>query len=467
MLDALQRIWWLFPLLMCLVLTGIHGYLGIHVLMRKVIFVDLAMAQIAALGAAYAVFLGYEPRDEHSALPMYLFSLGFTLAGAAVFALTRMRREKVPHEALIGIAYAGAGALALLILAKSAGEGDQIKHMLAGSLLTVRWEKVAITAGIYAVIGAFHWIHRRKFFLISTDPELAEKEGISVRFWDFLFYVTFGIVITSSVSIAGVLLVFSFLVVPAVIAVLFLPSAQSRVLCAWGVGAIVSVLGMTLSWYGDLPTGPSVVAGFVAALLLAGAVHYVTTHERSGVAAGRLAAVAGIVALALWGTRFLRHEEHHAHEADFARFVEALQSDDPIVVLDGLHHLEETKDPHAVPHVVELLRRTRSDQIVEHCAHALAILGSSEAVAPLREAAARDVDDDLRVKLAQAILDLRDAAGLGILLDVIEKGQARVPREEARRLFEARTGRKAEGARAWWTQRGASVRWREQTKRFE
>ncbi len=471
MLDKLQQIWWFFPLLMCLVLTGIHGYLGIHVLMRKVIFVDLAMAQIAALGAAYAIFLGYEPRDEHSALPMYLFSLAFTLAGAAVFALTRMRREKVPHEALIGIAYASAGALALLVLAKSAGEGDQIKHMLAGSLLTVTWRKVAMTAAIYAVIGTFHAIHRKKFFLISTDPEQAEKEGISVRFWDFLFYVTFGIVITSSVSIAGVLLVFSYLVVPAVISIMFLESPRARILCAWGVGTVVSVVGMAFSWFGDLPTGPSVVAGFTIALVLAGAIHYVTTHERSGVAAGRLAAVAGVLALAIWGSRFLRHEEHHPHEEDFAKFVTALADENPTTVLDGLHHLEEMKDRHAVPHVIDLLRTTKSDQIVEHAAHALVVLGDPAAVPALREVAAREgTDEALRVSLAEAILDLRDPSGLPILIGVLETAEARVPREDAAKAIAARTGRKADDAaalRKWWSERGASVRWRAQTGRFE
>src|SRR5437868_3728735 len=202
--------WWLYPLLMCLVLTGIHGYLGIHVLKRKVIFVDLAMAQIAALGAAYAILLGYDPKHPENSFPIYLFSLGFTLAGAAVISLSRMKKEKVPHEAFIGIVYASASALAMLLLSKSPTEGEQIKHMLVGSLLTVQPGKVWTTAAIYAVIGVFHWVFRAKFFAISEDAEAAEKAGISVRFWDFLFYVSFGFVITSSVSIAGVLLVFSF-----------------------------------------------------------------------------------------------------------------------------------------------------------------------------------------------------------------------------------------------------------------
>src|SRR5438874_4717420 len=155
-LQWLKEDWWQWPLLMCLVLTGIHGYLGIHVLKRKVIFVDLAMAQIAALGAAFAMLLDYDPRDKDDALPIYFFSLGFTLVGAAVIALTRMKKEKVPQEAFIGIVYASASAIAMLLLAKTKSETDQIKQMLAGSLLTVQKGKVFLTAAIYSVIGAFH-----------------------------------------------------------------------------------------------------------------------------------------------------------------------------------------------------------------------------------------------------------------------------------------------------------------------
>jgi len=167
----MEHIWWFWPLGMCLVVAGILGYLGTHVLARKVIFVDLATAQLAALGAAYAIFLDYEPEHEENALAIYLFSLGFALVGAAVIALTRMKRERVPHEAFIGIIYASASALAMLVLSKSKGEGEQIKAMLVGSLLTVKRDRVLITAVVCAGVGLFHWIFRRNFFLISTDPK--------------------------------------------------------------------------------------------------------------------------------------------------------------------------------------------------------------------------------------------------------------------------------------------------------
>jgi zinc/manganese transport system permease protein len=485
MIQRLLEQWWLWPLLMCWVLTGIHGYLGIHVLQRKVIFVDLAMAQIAALGAAYAILLGYEPGRD--VVPIYLFSLGFTLAGAAVISLSRMRNERVPHEAFIGIVYASASALAMLVLARAPGEGEHIKHMLVGNLIVVTKGKVLVTAVIYAAILAFHGFFREKFFLISSDPAAAEKAGVSVRLWDFLFYLSFGVVITSSVSVAGVLLVFSFLVVPAVIAVMFAEQTRRRIAIAWGLGGAVSVAGLFLSYYGSFPTGPSVVASFTVALLVAGAVHYVVSHERSGMAAGRLASALAAVALLVWGTSFLRkapdHHEH-AHEDDFSRLVAALHSDNETLQLEAIHHLEEAKDPHAAPHLITTLKDPKtSDRILEHLAEALAVLGAADAVPALLETAKRDdLDPFLRVTIAKAVLDLKSPLGFAVLLDVLEKESISLPREEAKKLLEERAGVKTDYAtdrdptdnlpamaklKAWWAERGSRLRWREPTRRFE
>jgi zinc/manganese transport system permease protein len=470
---AMQVPWWLFPLLMCLVLTGIHGYLGIHVLKRKVIFVDLAMAQIAALGAAYAILLGYDPKHPENEFPIYLFSLGFTLAGAAVISLVRMKKERVPHEAFIGIVYASASALAMLLLSKSPTEGEQIKHMLVGSLLTVRPEKVWTTAAIYAVIGGFHWQFRHKFFAISEDPEAAEKSGISVRFWDFLFYVSFGFVITSSVSIAGVLLVFSFLVVPGVIAVMFSDHTRVRIAIAWSVGTIVSMLGMVVSYQGDFPPGPSVVAAFTSTLILAGIVHYLASSERSGVAAKRLLAGGAVVALAIWGTTYLRkHDEHeHVPEDTFSRLAAALKSDNDTQVIQALDHILDMKeqDKHFVGPVIELVKRTKSDSVLDHAAEALSRLGSPEAIPVLKEAAARDLDDEMKVHMARAILDLRDPTGFKILIQVLDTDPKDFVRKEALQLVEERTTLKLEGAalKKWWADRGPSLKWKGENKRFE
>src|SRR4026207_1897954 len=215
MTTVLELKWMLIPFLACLVLSINHVYLGIHVIARKVIFVDLALAQIAALGATYALTLGYDPLGDSSTV--LLFSLAFTFVGAGAFAVARMRKEKVPQEAFIGIIYAAATAASILLLSKSATGGEELKHMLVGDLLLVRTSTVLHVAILYAAIGIFHIIFRKKFLAISVDPEAAEATGIRVRFWDVLFYMSFGVVITRSVSVVGVLLVFSYLVVPAVI----------------------------------------------------------------------------------------------------------------------------------------------------------------------------------------------------------------------------------------------------------
>jgi zinc/manganese transport system permease protein len=465
--------WWLYPLFMCLVLTGIHGYLGIHVLKRKVIFVDLAMAQIAALGAAYAILLGYDPKHPENSFPIYLFSLGFTLAGAAVISLSRMKRERVPHEAFIGIVYASASALAILLLSKSPTEGEQIKHMLVGSLLTVQGPKVWTTAAIYAVIGLFHWVYRAKFFAISDDPDAAEKAGISVRLWDFLFYVSFGFVITSSVSVAGVLLVFSYLVVPGVIAVMFSESNRSRILVAWTVGTVVSLMGMTFSYHGDFPPGPSIVAAFTACLILSGLVHYVTAAEQSGAAVKRLAAGMAVAALAIWGTTFLRKQEKHEHgpEDIVTKLTEALKSDNDTQVLQALDHIKDLReqDRHFVGPVIEVVKRTKSDQVLDHAAEALAKLDDPAAIPILKEAATRDLDAELLVHLGRALLDLRDPGGFAVLIRVLDSGPPEFARKEAVDLFQERTGLKLDdaGLRKWWSERGPTVKWKGASKRFE
>src|SRR5467141_4079099 len=205
------------PFLASLILTGIHAYLGVHVVERGVIFVDLALAQIAALGATVAILVGMNPHGGTS----YWISLGFTFLGAAIFALARTRRGHIPQEAFIGIAYAVASAAAILVMSKATGETEHLKDMLVGNILAVSWPEVTKTALLYGGVGLFHFIFRRNFLLISMDPKAAEAKGLSIRLWDFLFYASFGFVVTSSVAIAGVLLVFCYLIVPSVGAMLF------------------------------------------------------------------------------------------------------------------------------------------------------------------------------------------------------------------------------------------------------
>ena len=252
------------PFIASLILTGIHAYLGVHVVERGVIFVDLSLAQIAALGTTMAVLYGIEPHSTTA----YVVSLIFTFVGAAVFSTIRGRRARIPQEAIIGICYAVASAAAILAMCKSVEQTEHLKEMLVGNILTVSWWEVEKTALLYGAIGLFHYIFRRKFLLISMDPEAAEAQGISTRFWDFVFYASFGFVVTSSVAIAGVLLVFCYLIVPSVGAMIYAESIGTRLAIGWTMGTLVSALGVYLSLQIDLPTGATIVCTFAIVLTL-------------------------------------------------------------------------------------------------------------------------------------------------------------------------------------------------------
>ena len=248
----------------CLVLVGIHAYLGIHVIKRQIIFVDLALAQIAALGTLVAFLFGIQPHTGAA----YWFSLGLTAIGAAVFAVCRFRESKVPQEAVIGLVYAMAAALAILLIDKAPHGAEQLKDIMTGSLLWVQWPAIATAALVYAGVGLIHYLFRDKFMLISENPEKARQTGLNVRFWDFIFFLLFGVVITLSVDVAGVLIVFVFLVAPAIMAVSITDRLSNQLLIGWGLGAIVTVLGLTASYAADLPTGPAIIGCYALVMLL-------------------------------------------------------------------------------------------------------------------------------------------------------------------------------------------------------
>jgi zinc/manganese transport system permease protein len=259
------------PFVASLILTGIHAYLGVHVVERGVIFVDLSLAQIAALGATVALLLPVSNGDPHAPV-VYWISLAFTFLGAAVFSTIRSKRARIPQEAIIGICYAVASAASILAMSKATSESEHLKDMLVGNILAVSWGEVAKTAMLYGAIGLFHFIFRNKFLAISMDPRRAEAEGISIKLWDFLFYASFGFVVTSSVSIAGVLLVFCYLIVPSVAAMLYADTIGRRLAIGWTMGTVVSALGVYLSLVMDLPTGATIVCTFGLVLILMAAV---------------------------------------------------------------------------------------------------------------------------------------------------------------------------------------------------
>jgi zinc/manganese transport system permease protein len=255
------------PFVASLILTGIHAYLGVHVVERGVIFVDLSLAQIAALGATIALFLPGSTGDPHAS-SVYWTSLGFTFIGAAIFSLVRVRRSRIPQEAIIGISYAVASAAAILAMSKSTSQAEHLKDMLVGNIIAVSWGEVAKTALLYGAVGVFHFIFRRQFLAISMQHNEPERTGLNVRFWDFLFYASFGFVVTSSVAIAGVLLVFCYLIVPSVAAMLYAESIGRRLAIGWTMGTVVSAAGVYLSLVLDLPTGATIVCTFGIALIL-------------------------------------------------------------------------------------------------------------------------------------------------------------------------------------------------------
>ncbi len=268
-----------------LILVVIHGYLGIHIIARGVIFVDLALAQVAALGWAFG---GLGPSHtmadalgiSHD-LAAYLIGLGATTIAAAFLSITRMQGTRVPQEAIIGILYVVASAGTILLASQAPRGSEHVEQLLTGTLLWVTWPEVVKTAIIYAVIGAVHWMLRHRFLTISLDPETAAKKGWRIATWDFVFYALFGVVVTSSVAIAGVLLVFSFLVIPAVIAFLFTTQPSRLLAIAWSSGIAASVAGLYVSYVSDLPTGPVVVCVFALALVVAFGVRLMKTVPRA------------------------------------------------------------------------------------------------------------------------------------------------------------------------------------------
>lgn len=317
----------IWPFAACVSLGLLHAYAGLHVLRRGVIFVDLALAQMAALGAVVGLFFAAhsghgeahadpvpaglvnvarhapgqtsagdeldqaiqqsgqtavnatDDADEHHGQGFLDFwPTAFALGGAVLLAFSRLGGNRVPHEAIIGVIYVVAAATTVLLLSKSPHGHEQMEAMLTGKLLFIDRAGVLTTGALYAVLGLLHLIFFRPFFAISTSPEGAEKAGMHVRLWDMLFYAMFAIMVTRSVAVAGVLVVFSFLIIPGACAALFVDGFKWRIVVAWLVASVVSVLGMAISAVWDLPSGSTVVATFGAALVVSMPLGRLTRH---------------------------------------------------------------------------------------------------------------------------------------------------------------------------------------------
>jgi zinc/manganese transport system permease protein len=309
----------------CLVLVGIHSYLGIHVIKRKVVFVDLAFAQIAALGTLIALLFGIPPHTPAS----FAFAICLTAMGAAVFSLSRFRQSKIPQEAIIGLVYAIAAAMTILVIDKAPHGAEHLKEILTGAILWVKWESILLAAAVYSAIGLFHYVFRSKFLLISEDPETAWASGVNVRMWDFLFYLSFGIVITLSVDVAGVLIVFVFLVAPAILVMILSDRLKVQLFLGWGLGVVVTTLGLFFAYVRDLSTGPAVIATYGVTMVIVTVAVYIARAAERGtalrntvlVAASFGAAIGALYLAGGWLGETFR-EEHGFAEASSQRALE-------------------------------------------------------------------------------------------------------------------------------------------------
>jgi zinc/manganese transport system permease protein len=288
----IELLFW--PFVAGLVLTAIHAWFGLHVLARGVVFVDLSLAQVAALGLTVAILAGHPVQSTGA----YWYAAAFALGGAVLFALTRRFERSIQQEAVIGIVYAVSASLAVLALDRAPQGAEHVKQLLIGSILTVTPEELGTIAALYAAIGLLHVAWRRGLIEVSYDPALARARGRHVFFWDCVFYGSFALVVTSSVRVAGVLLVFAYLIIPAALAVVFAKTLARRLVLAWTLGAVLTACGLYASWIWDLPTGPAIVSAFGAAMALVGAAAVLrTASSRTLVQA--LFGAAGIAGLLL------------------------------------------------------------------------------------------------------------------------------------------------------------------------
>jgi zinc/manganese transport system permease protein len=324
--------WMLAPLVACLVAISALVWFGLHVLQREVIFVDLALAQVAALGATSAVYLGHTP-DSPVGLGL---SLLFVTLGAAAFAGFRQFEDLVPQEALIGITYAVTAALGYLLIEVSDDPhgAEHIQHLLVGNIVWVQWSEIITAAALVAVVGTVHAALGTQLLHLSFQPDEARAAGMKIPLWDLVFYLSFGVVVVGLVSIIGVLLVFSYLVIPAVLGRLFGSSVMQRLLIGYGVAMAATVVGVAVSY--EHSTGP-IVVGLLGLILLIGLLFLSVRRAASGrLRLFQIAGVSALVAGIIWGgLELAAHGDGHSHVAH------AVKDHDHAV-----HHQDHTEHAH-------------------------------------------------------------------------------------------------------------------------
>jgi zinc/manganese transport system permease protein len=492
--DALP--WWLLPSAAALILVATHTYLGLHVISRNVFFVDLALAQVAALGSTVAYLYGFELNDPVT----YYVSLAFAVFGAWFFSFARVPDNRVPQEAIIGLAFAVASAGAILLSASNPHGAEHLRDMMAGSILVVSPQEVWHAAWLYGLIGLFHWRFREPFLLISIDREAAVRRGLRVQLWDFLFYLSFAVVITSSVRIAGVLLVFILLIAPAVSGAMLATGIRNRLLIGWATGIVAAIAGLMLSSHMDWPPAPAISCVF-ALLLVTGAitVHVARAERRARAAAEFLGVLGVVVALGFGLTAFLRSdlawsfkagsaEQHHAHSHGAAEHALGSSRADLIAALADEHEqvrataakqLGQLKDATVVPNLARALEDP-SPAVREQAASALGTLAREGAQPALQSALAKHEDDEwVSLREADALVLCGGKLGMTALIDLAGNADAKLVRGEALGKALAYAGRPSVASddaaatsaaqaslAAWWTEHQTAARWDAASKRF-
>lgn len=464
------------PLAACLILTGICTYLGLHVVSREVIFVDLALAQIAALGSTFAFLLGFEP-DSYSG---YFYSLGFTFLGAAIFSISRLRDQRVPQEALIGIVFAVSSSAAILLADRSPQGAEHVQAMLTGAILWVSWSTIWKTLLICLAVGAFHFAFRHRFLLISMDHEEAKRQGVAVHWWDFLFYISFGFVITSSVAIAGVLLVFCFLIIPSVIGMLYSKKIGTRLIIGWISGTIVSCVGLLLSYQFDFPSGPSIVCTFGVFLILSAVLQYVIRADRKDLALARVGAGTLIFALVMGLALSFRPSPSEPELTEPTGMQRVLQSLKDLKLEEGparnaLILLEEDQE------ILKQSLRKGAIEIDQQTLQRLGELGFSEAI-PLLRLICENVEDPwVRYYGSSSLLRLGDKEGVHRLIQILQDPGPPFLKAQVRDLLVEISGqdfgydpmsgdeenkRSMDRWEVWWHQSAEQVVWDTEQSKF-
>jgi zinc/manganese transport system permease protein len=490
--------WWLLPCAAALILVATHTYLGLHVIARNVFFVDLALAQVAALGSTVAFLYGFDTNDAVT----YYVSLLFAVLGAWFFSVARLPDNRVPEEAIIGLTFAVASAGAILLSAENPHGAEHLRDMMAGSILVVSGKEVAKAALLYGAIGVFHWLFRRPLLSVSMDRDAARASGLRVPWWDFLFYLSFAVVITSSVRIAGVLLVFILLIAPAVCGAMFARSLRARLLLGWAAGTLATTFGLGVSAHMDWPPAPAISCVFAVLLLGAAFFDRVRRAERRLRVAARLlatAALLGVLGLGLSAALSARRAalaapgDTHAGEPDAhthgepehglgqsRRDLEAALADEhDNVRARAVAELGALADPATIDPLIAALS-DRSDAVKENAAQALGGLGRPEAAPALEAALGRaDQDEWVTLREADALVRCGGRAGMAALLGLARNADAGLVRREAAQRAAGFAGRALPPAgdaaalaraldevEAWWRESGASATWDPASARF-